>query len=119
MGSTLAFDIKVSGISKANNETLFELELPWWDELQLRKDSRFKQEDIDQSYFDYIAYLSVDELRKLHEQFRAEATSGVYKDADWQKRIQPIMKELDEVIYASPDQYAYFRVHVYEWESGF
>jgi len=75
--------------------------------------------DKDPGYRDYIAELSADQLKKLHEQFRPEATSGVYKSEGWQERIQPILKVSDEALYANSDQYAHFRVGVYEWESGF
>ena len=115
----MPFDVKVLGISKADGEVLFTIEPVWWDERKLRSNRRFKLINKDPGYRDYNAELSVDQLKKFHEQFRPEATAGVYKCEGWQERIQPIMKELDEALYDNSDQYTHFRVQVFEWESGF
>jgi hypothetical protein len=115
----LPFDVSVSGISKVDGAVLFKLEPVWWPADWLREDSRFKDVDINLSYKDYFADLSVDELKIMHEQFKPTATAGVYKYEGWQERIQPILKELEEAIYDNSDIYAHFRVHVFEWESGY
>lgn len=115
----MPFDVIVSGISKVDGEVLFKLEPVWWNAAWLGKDERFKEVDLNQSYYDYIAELSVDEVRKMHEHFKPVATEGVYEYDAWQERIQPILKELDEALYQNSDLYAHFKVHVFEWESGY
>ena len=115
----MPFGVIVTGISKVDGEDLFRLEPVWWNADWLRKDERFKQVDLNQSYYDYMAELSVEEVKQLHEHFKSVATEGVYKYDAWQERIQPIIKELEEALYRNPDLYAHIKVHVFEWESGY
>ena len=58
-------------------------------------------------------------LAKNTPHFKPVATEGVYEYDAWQERIQPILKELDEALYQNSDLYAHFKVHVFEWESGY
>ena len=115
----MPFGVIVTGISRVDGEDLFRQEPVWWNSDWLRKDSRFRQVDLNQSYYDYIAELSVEEVKQLHEHFLPVATEGVYQFAAWQERIQPIIKVLEEALYQNADLYAHFKVHVFEWESGF
>lgn len=114
----MAYDVMIAGVSK-DGEPLFQLDpVLWWDSDELVEDDRFIMKQETSSYTDHVADFNLDDMRALHEHFRAYATQGVYADELWQENIQPIMKALDTALYKQPSLYDHFRVMVFEWESG-
>jgi hypothetical protein len=118
-GQIMAFSVIIKGVSKGKRHVLFEVEPPWWDTDQLLDRVQFDASNETGSYFDYDADVSLEEMRGIHESFRNAATMGVYACDEWQERIQPMIRELDEALYERPDDYAYFHINIFEWESGF
>ncbi len=117
-GSSVAFSVRIIGYSKETQEPSFEMEPPWWPKSDLMVDPRFRVSNDTGGYLDYDADLSVEEAREMHEQFKPEATRGVYEYSGWQKLIQPMLKELDLIFVARTHEFSHFRVNVFEWESG-
>lgn len=114
----MAFDVMITGIAK-NGETLLEVNpVVWWDTDQLMKDDRFMVSNETGSYDDYDADFTLEDMRDIHEYFLPAATEGVYGEKEWQESIQPMMKELDTVLYEQADRYHHYHVLVYEWETG-
>ena len=61
----------------------------------------------------------IEETRELHEQFKPLSIAGVYRHEDWQKRIRPMIAELDRILGAPEPEFQGFRVSAFEWESGY
>ena len=114
----MAFSVKISGISKKTGGEVFNMEPPWWNSDQLRKDERFVVSNETGSYFDYDADVSISEMRELHERFKLAATAGVYGSDQWREIKTPNLEKLDEVLYSRSDDYSHFHITVFEWESG-
>ena len=114
----MAFAVLITGYSKDAGQVLLKVEPPWWYADQLRNDDRFAHTNETGSYSDYDADVSLEEMREIHEEFRLAATTGVYENHEWQARIQPMLKELDEALSAGSDAYSHFHICVFEWESG-
>lgn len=70
------------------------------------------------SYEDCGADLSIDEARHLHEKYKPAATTGIYNCEEWQRRIQPKVRELDAALSPSNTPVTRFHLCVFEWESG-
>lgn len=114
----MAFLVRVIGYSKETKEPSFEMEPPWWPDRELREDSKFQSSNTSGGYLDYVAHLSVEEARAMHERFRPIATQGVYEYSGWQKVIRPMLDELDLVFGSRAQEFSHFLVGVFEWESG-
>ena len=114
----MAYSVRVKGISKDQRPILI-IEPPWWDADELMKDNRFVVSNETGSYFDHDADLSVEEAKDLHSKYREEAITGLYGGEAWQKRIRPMLEELDKAFGLGADKYSHFHVTVFEWESGY
>lgn len=112
----MAFSVRVTGYAPAG-EQLFDLEPPWWDQAELRQDPRMRS-TVSDGYLDYDAELSAQETHALHEHFRPRATRGAFADEDWQKLIQPMLRQLDAHFGREHGHLSHCRIHVFEWESG-
>jgi hypothetical protein len=97
----------------------FQMEPVWWPEKILMEDPRFIETRDLCGYLDYSADLSLDEARELHERFKPLSALGVYSFEDWQKRIRPMVAELDAVFGSPAPEFHRFLVSVFEWESGY
>ena len=111
----MAFSVKIKGFAKDSKKILLEMEPPWWDTNQLKKDNRFVISNDTGSYFDYDADVSVEEMKEIHERFRPASNSGVFKCDDW----QPMINDLDKALYSDSANYSHFHINVFEWESGY
>jgi len=109
----MAYSVRIKGVSKDKEQVLLDLQPFWWNTNELKRDKRFIESDDNTGYLDYIADLSLEEMRTLHERFREEATTSFHKDL-----FQPMLKELDEALYSRFDDYSHFHIKVYEWETG-
>jgi hypothetical protein len=113
----MAFAVRITGQPKDPGAPVFRMEPPWWPARELREDPRFREAE-NGGYLDYQADLSLPEARALHERFRPLAGRGAFADADWQKIIRPLLEELVLVFGPRAEEFSYFRVAVFEWESG-
>ena len=93
----MAYSVRIKGISKDTKQVLLNMELLWWNAYELQRDKRFIESNEDAGYLDYIADVSLEEMRILHERFRAEA-----KKSDNKNLFQHELKELDEALYSRP-----------------
>jgi hypothetical protein len=115
----MAFDVWITGYSGDFKSDTINFELKWWNTDFLKKDKRFIH-TWGGSYSDYVAELSVEEARELHEKFRLEAVSGVYGSDGWQEILQPVLNALDNAVSKGEESKStHFRVTVAEWESGY
>ena len=96
---------------------MLRMEPPWWSAKELKDDPRM-QETVTDGYLDYLAILSVAEVRALHEQFRPAASRGVFAAEAWQEIIRPMLAELDAVLGPRAAEFGKFELCVFEWESG-
>jgi hypothetical protein len=82
------------------------------------RDERFSPILQTHGYLEYGADLSVNETRKLHQQFLPEARAETYRLCGWPEIIQPQIAALDVALSETGNQFSHFRVYVFEWESG-
>lgn len=113
----MAYSVRITGYSEASKRPTLELEPVWWDPDMLSKDPRFHASQ-DLGCTDYDADFSVDDARQIHEHFRPAATTGIYDYEPWQKRIQPMLEELDSAFGERSAEFRRFHICVFEWESG-
>ena len=109
----MAYTVRINGVSKATGEILLNMDLYWWNSRELMNDERFIKSEENAGYLDYLADVTLEEMREIHERFRKEATTGFNKEV-----FQPMLKTLDEALYSRSDDYSYFRIIIYEWETG-
>jgi len=119
----MSFDVRITGVlkdSSSDNQHFLRVEPPWWLTAELRDDERFTLSG-NSSFRDYNAELTIEEIRTLHEQNKPAGMpgSGTFGDESWQKKIQPIMEEMEKAFYQESDRYQYFQVFIFEWVSGF
>ena len=114
----MAFSVKIQGIAKKKGKVLLSMEPSWWDTHKFINDDRF-MESKEGGYLDYDADVSIEEMREIHEKFRPEANRLISGSVEWQKVIQPKLKELDDALYSRADEYSHFYMNVFEWESGY
>jgi len=113
----MAYFVKLSGISKEPKKSGWEIEPTWWSPDIFIKDKRFKENHSD-GYIDYDADFTPEETRAIHEKYRPSASKGIYSYQEWQAIIQPLIKEMDEVLYSKDNTFEKFHIQVLEWESG-
>jgi hypothetical protein len=115
----MAFSVRIAGYSKDTGAEVYMLEPCWWDDRELMEDDRFTETSLNPGYLDYWARLSIVEMREIHEKYKNASKIGIYGSDDWQKRITPKIKELDDILYKRFNYYSDFVVTVFEWESGY
>jgi hypothetical protein len=94
---------------------MLRVEPQWWDADDLRHDKRFKYEPEMQGYDDYVATLTPDEFRELHERYRPRA----FWPKGTEENCYDQLPLLDAIAgYLTEDRH-HFTVTVFEWESGF
>jgi hypothetical protein len=113
----MAFFTRLTGYSMDTGELLYEAEPPWWAKDELAQHLQFDRRE-SSGYLDYAATISARAAADLHNKLRPNATRGVFGCVDWQRVIQPMLLELDEIFGARIDQFSHFRVELREWESG-
>lgn len=106
----MPFAVKLRCRKKDPNSDAVEIEVPWWDEAQLRRDARFVPCG-DHLFRDFVAKdLCNDDIRELHDQFLPQA--GVSTE------ISKVIDKIDLLLVEEPQSYECFDVVVFEWESG-
>lgn len=115
--NAMAFSVRLTGFSAKSGEEIFKMEPSWWPASVLREDPRMTKSATG-GYLDFMATLSVDEARAVHELFRPAAVAGVFGSTEWQEIIGPMMAELDAVFGPRSVEFGKFELCVFEWESG-
>lgn len=77
----VAFSVQITGVRSDLGQANFDLQPAWWDAATLMRDGRFVPSEQTSGYQDYVAKLSVEETRKLHEQFLPEARAAFFSPA--------------------------------------
>lgn len=112
----MALGIKLTAY--VGDRCVFNVEPRWWDADALTEDPRFTRSNDTGSYPDWDADLTVDELRELHERFRAKASAGIYGFPEWQRRIAPVIAEIDSALAGEKGELSGSHVLVFTWDSG-
>ena len=105
----MAFSVRIKGISKESRRAVLTIEPTWWGcgvAYELRADDRFKDVSKDLGYEDLAANLSFEEMRILHERYKASPRLTNVERYELQR--------LETALYASVDTYSFFHVTVSE-----
>jgi hypothetical protein len=114
----MAFAVKITGYSKADEKVLMEIEPSWWDAGELMRDTRFVQSRKGRVYYAYDADLTLTEMRELHERYKGNVTT-VQKWLCFRfNRLSPPCRNLQDALFHRPHRYSRFHVNVFEWDSG-
>jgi hypothetical protein len=114
----MAFAVKITGYSKADEKVLMEIEPSWWDAGELMRDTRFVQSRKGRVYCAYDADLTLTEMRELHERYKGNVTT-VQKWLCFRfNRLSPPCRNLQDALFHRPHRYSRFHVNVFEWDSG-
>ena len=111
----MVFAVNIKGHSSDQFEVLLDIDIFWWDTNELRKDSRFVERYPYSRFFNsYVANLSVDEVKVIHEKYKPLAASGKYANSKWQDIIQPLVTNIDSALNFHSGEYSYFHLIIFE-----
>ncbi len=104
----MAFDVMLRGAPQKDGEACpVFFSVSWWDYDALMKDSRFRVTDPE--LYQAVACLRPEEIRELQDRYRSQA---------WTELLRRESDRLDDCVADRPDNFRWWVVSVFEWESG-
>ena len=112
----MAFSTKITATDSDGGSAL-DIEVPWWNDDELRRDPRFDESVEDPGYLDYRASLSAQEVQELSDRYRTRLSDGVDPETGklWYERWHRDQRLLEAALKQPDFSYS---VWVFEWESG-
>ncbi len=111
----MAFAVRIEAYRYPCTSPMLRVEPQWWDTNELKDDSRFKCEEIDRGYDDYIARLIPAEFKELHQRYRPHA----FWPSSTEDNHYPALLLLDGIVEYLSEDIHHFVVTVFEWWSGY
>jgi hypothetical protein len=112
----MAFSTKITATDSDGSSAL-DIEVPWWDDHELRRDPRFDESEENRGYLDYRASLSAQEVQELSDRYRTglsdriDLETGKLSYEGWHRA----QRQLEAALKQPGLSYS---VWVFEWESG-
>jgi len=138
----MAYGLRLSGIGKNESKELFQIEPTYWTISEVRRlvTLNWVRTNETGSYSDDDADISIDEARKLHENFKPEILKKIAYNvsclesytnstdehaanlaADYSTYVLQLEGELHTIetaLGADADKFSHFHLCIFEWDSG-
>lgn len=115
----MALGLALTGwTDKANGNKLWTLKtVSWWDELELKKDPRFKKLDLGPDKPVYEAVLAVAEIWKLHEKYKKKFLAVFADDPlenPYRQEREKLVNQLENKL--KNPKLRFVNVWVFDWD---
>lgn len=107
----MAYGVRIQGVPREHGKPVWTVDMAmWFKPRRLLKDARFREIRCMSGYVDYVAVLSIEEAKALHDEARAGTDPLLYDARD--------AKRVDKYLAGSRSRTRFVMITVYEWESG-
>ena len=107
----MAYGVRIQGVPREHGKPVWTVDAAtWFTPTRLLKDPRFREIQCISGYVDFVAVLSIEEAKALHDEAKAGTDALLYDARD--------AKRVDRYLAGNRSRTRFVMITVYEWESG-